>query len=153
MTRWSTASRWPSSLSREEDSDIFIPSNAPLSSRVRLLERHYDEAAAYYQSSNNAQALIAVRQQACWRMGYHLALEPDPKRRREPYDDAAKLLKRMAQEFREVSWNPDSSASLERLATLIAFAEAGGQSYLFYCDADCEQRQRAAQILAELSAP
>ena len=136
-----------------EPSDIFVPSSASLASRVRLLGRHYDEAAAYYRSSNNAQALIAVRQQACWRTGYHLALEPDPKRRREPYDDAAKLFRRMAREFREVPWNPDSSASLERLATLIAFAEAGGQSYLFYCDADCEQRQRASRILADLSAP
>lgn len=127
--------------------DIRIPHNASLYSAVLLLRRYHKKAAAHFEASGDARAIVEVRRTACRSTGFHLGLSYDRWRPKKPYAEAAAFFWKLGREQPQVPWE---RRYLERMATLMAWAEGFGQDPVYSVDEACDQRVRAKQILEQL---
>ncbi|MBL8884949.1 MAG: hypothetical protein JNL45_18060 [Hyphomicrobium sp.] len=127
--------------------DIRIPHNASLYSAVLLLRRYHNKAAAHFGVTGDARAIVEVRRTACQATGFHLGLSYDRWRSKKPYAEAAAFFWKLGSEQPQVPWERHY---LERMATLMAWAEGCGQDPAYSVDEDCDQRVRAKQILGQL---
>lgn len=88
-----------------------------------------------------------MRRTACRGTGFHLGLGYDRWRPKKPYAEAAALFWKLGREQPQVPWERHY---LERMATLMAWAEGCGQDPVYSVDEDSHQRVRAKQILGQL---